>query len=118
MGPVTRAVIPKIPPIFHILAPITVPTPTSGFPVKIAIMAEPNSGKEVPIAEAVTPKTTSDTPKNVPKSDKLLTKISAAFKTPKIDKTNKMIRTIHMFFTWTKLCYDSLSGTSIYTLAF
>ncbi len=99
IGPATAALIASIPPIFHILAPSTVPTPISGFPVKMAIMAEPNSGRDVPIADAVIPNKISDTPKYDPKSTKLLTKISAAFKTSKNAANNTMIRTIHIILS-------------------
>ena len=64
----------------------------------MAIMAEPNSGRDVPIADAVIPNKISDTPKYDPKSTKLLTKISAAFKTSKMLQ-HTMIRTIHIILS-------------------
>lgn len=49
------AAMPIMPAIFHILDPITTPTPRSGFPVKTEIIADPNSGSEVPAAATVMP---------------------------------------------------------------
>jgi len=70
---------PNIPAKFHIFEPITVPTPNSVLPVKEAISAEPNSGKDVPIAAAVTPKIICEIPKDDPISTMLSTNISEDF---------------------------------------
>ena len=86
--PATAAEIPRIPAIFHIFEPITVPTPISILPDKEAIRAEPNSGREVPIAEAVTPRIIWDIPRALPISIKLSTKTSADLIT-KIKETAK-----------------------------
>lgn len=79
INPATAADIPRIPAMFQMFEPMTVPTPISTLPDKDAITAEPNSGREVPIAEAVTPKIISDIPKAPPISTKLSTKRSADF---------------------------------------
>jgi len=62
MVPAKIAEIPRIPAIFQMFDPITTPTPTSGLLNNAAITAEPNSGREVPIADAVTPRIISDIP--------------------------------------------------------
>ena len=77
--PATVADIPRIPAMFHIFEPMTVPTPRSALPVKVAIIADPNSGREVPMAEAVTPKIIWDIPRAPPISTMLSTKTSADF---------------------------------------
>lgn len=87
--PVTMVDIPKIPAIFHILAPMATLIPISGFPVKMAIMAEPNSGSDVPTADAVTPSIISDIPSARPISTKLSTNMSADF----ITRSNEIIKT-------------------------
>ncbi len=85
---------PKIPAIFHIFAPIATLMPISGFPVKIAIIADPNSGSEVPTADAVTPSIISDMPNARPISTKLSTNKSADFITIINDMIKAMINTI------------------------
>lgn len=92
MMPDKIADIPNIPPMFHILAPRAKPTPKSGLPLKMEIIAEPNSGREVPIAAAVTPKTTSEIPKEDPISTRFSTKISAALMTARRAIRSKIIR--------------------------
>lgn len=79
INPATAADMPRIPAMFHMFEPITVPTPISTLPDNEAITADPNSGRDVPIAEAVTPKIISDIPKAPPISTKLSTKRSADF---------------------------------------
>ena len=75
--PATTVVIPKIPAMFHMFAPIATLIPISGLPVKMAIIADPNSGSDVPTAEAVTPSIISDMPNASPISTKLSTNKSA-----------------------------------------
>lgn len=86
--PATVADIPRIPAMFQMLEPITVPTPRSVAPVKDAITAEPNSGSEVPTAEAVTPKIIWDMPIAPPISTMLSTNTSADFITIIKETTN------------------------------
>lgn len=78
INPDIPADMPKIPAMFQMFEPIAVPT-ISTLPDKDAITADPNSGRNVPIAEAVTPKMISDIPKTPPISTKLSTNISADF---------------------------------------
>ena len=77
--PATVAEMPNIPAIFQMLEPITVPTPISTLPDNDAITADPNSGREVPIADAVTPSIIWDIPRAEPISTKLSTNMSADF---------------------------------------
>jgi len=77
-----------IPAIFQMLDPITQPTPVSVLSERDAITAEPNSGREVPIADAVTPSIVSDIPNTLPTSIRLSTKTLADFITIINDITN------------------------------
>ncbi len=94
INPATVAEIPNMPAIFQIFEPITQPTPISVFPDNDAIKADPNSGSEVPIAEAVTPSIISEIPKAPPISTKLSTNKSADLMTMINETTNTAMSAI------------------------
>lgn len=106
--PATVAEIPSIPAIFQILEPITQPTPMSVLPDKEAIRADPNSGKDVPMAEAVTPNIIWEIPSAAPISTKLSTNISADLMTIINDTINTAMSAIISNKLSPEVCFLSL----------